>query len=92
MSNKIPFNETTNYPDVYRIDKQMFGDITARGSKCCQTPQVKDALCTSLQWLYAADIASEAGDTERFEQAVRAAYLALYPFSMDQDYNYTPLS
>jgi len=90
-TNKIPFDDTTNYPDVYRIDKLMFGDITARGTKCCQSKQTETALCTSLKWLYAAQVAEDNGETERFEQAVKAAYLTLYPFSLDQDYNYQPL-
>lgn len=89
--NKIPFNDTTNYPDVYRIDKLMFGDITARGTKCCQSKATEDALCTSLKWLYAAEVALENMEDERFEQAVKAAYLTMYPFSLDQDYNYIPL-
>lgn len=31
MANKTPFDETTNYDDVYRIVKLMRGDIVTRG-------------------------------------------------------------
>lgn len=89
--NKIPFDDTTNYPDVLRVTKTMFGDIQARGTKCCQPPNIEEAMCRSLKWIYASDIADDTGNTERYEQAVRSAYLTIYPFSGDQDYNYIPL-
>lgn len=89
--NKIPFDETTNYPDVYRITKLMRGDIVARGKKCCQSAPVKDALCQANPMIDAAQTALDLSDQERYEQAVKGAYLTLYPYSLDQDYNYQPL-
>ena len=90
MSNKIPFGPDTDYPEVLRITKEMYGDIMARGTKCCHPPQVSEALDKALRWMYAADLADASGDEVRYEQAVKAAYLTLYPFSMDQNYNYEP--
>ena len=91
MSNKIPFDDTTNYPDVYRITKLMRGDIVARGKKCCQSAAVKGALCEANPMIDAAQTALDIGDQERYEHAVKGAYLTLYPFSGDEDYGYTPL-
>ena len=90
-SNKIPFDDTTNYPDVLRVTKQMFGDIEARGTKCCHPPQIEEALNKSLRWISTADSLDPLDDQERYEQAVKSAYLTIYPYSMDQDYNYIPL-
>lgn len=90
-NNKIPFNGTTNYPDVYRVTQLMFGDIVGRGTKCCQSPQVKEALCNAVSDIKAADIADGLSDVDRYDDAVKSAYLTLYPYSMDKDYNYQPL-
>lgn len=91
MSNKIKFDETTNYTDVLRVTKEMLSDIVARGTKCCQSPNLKDALCTAEVFLYAADYDNSVGQLDKFHNAVKGAYLTLYPFSMDADYDYQPL-
>lgn len=91
MANKIPFDDTTNYPDVYRVTQLMFGDIVGRGTKCCQSPAVKEALCNAVSDVRAADIANSLSDTARYNDSVKSAYLTLYPFSGDKDYNYQPL-
>lgn len=91
MSNKISFDETTNYTDVYRIVKLMRGDIVARGKRCCQSANVKKALCEANPMIDAAQTALDVGSQERFEHAVKGAYLMLYPYSLDVDYNYQPL-
>lgn len=88
--NKIVFDESTDYADVYRIVKLMRGDIVARGKRCCQSAPVKAALCEANPMIDAAATAAENGDDDRFKQAVEAAYLTLYPFSLDVDYNYGP--
>lgn len=89
--NKIPFDETTNYPDVLRVTKQMFSDIVARGTKCCQAPNVKDALCIAKVFVQNADFDNSTGQQDKYEHAVKGAYLTLYPLSGDADYNYQPL-
>lgn len=90
MSNKIIFNGSTNYTEVFRISKLMVGDIVARGGKCCNTSKEKEALCSSISSLYAAQNDLTEGDITRFNNAVKSAYLTLYPFSYDKDYGYTP--
>lgn len=90
-NNKIPFDGGTNYLDVYRITKLMRGDIVARGKKCCQSAAVKAALCEANPMIDAAQTALDNGDQERYKHAVKGAYLTLYPFSGDEDYNYQPL-
>lgn len=91
MSNKISFNDTTDYADVLRVTKQMYSDVVSRGTKCCQSPNLKEALdCTNI-FISAADYNGGVGDVERYQHAVKGAYLTLYPFSLDADYNYQPL-
>lgn len=89
--NRIPFNDNTNYPEVLSITKEMFGDIESRGVKCCHPPQIEEALNRALRWVYAADLLNPASDTARYQQAVKSAYLTIYPYSLDKDYHYTPL-
>ncbi len=86
MANKIPFDGTTNYPDVLRVTKLMFGDVVAQGSKCCHTPQVESALGKAERWIAAADRAVLPTDVIRYQDFVKSAYLTLYPFSGDKDY------
>lgn len=83
---KVIFNEFTDYQQVYGITKLIFGDVAARGTNCCHSKAEENAMCKTASYMRAADIATTSGDEPRYDDAVKIAYLTIYPFA-DRDYN-----
>lgn len=73
------FDEDTNYTDVYNTVKSMFSDLNSQGG-CCTTPKISKALCSVNSLLIAADIDLDNGDTVRYKEDVKCAYLILKSF------------
>lgn len=84
---KIIFDNNTDYSDVYRITQLIYGDVAAlSGTTCCNETEKNTAFCRTAAYLRAADIADDESDTPRYENAVKIAYLTIYPFAIN-DYN-----
>ena len=85
---KIKFDSDTDYDNVLDITKKIFGDVVDRGDDCCSGIAVQNAVCKTSAQIDAAELAklSVPANQDRYERAVKYAYLTIYPFA-GKDYN-----
>lgn len=76
---KYIFNEDTDYDAVEITVKQMYSDLNSQLG-CCNSSKQGKTLCEVDAILQAMYIDAEAGDTDRWQADVKAAYLLLSPY------------
>jgi len=78
-TNYLPFSSSTNYSNVLITTNQMFSDLL-ESVGCCADKQSDAILIQSDLFLTGAEVDFISGDTARYQDNIKAAYLILYNY------------